>query len=281
MTRRPGRSTSSHIAFDLLMQAINKSYSLLQQFSKTSSSSQWHEVLTDINYSLATLDLMPLNIVSGTCPIKWLLQLPISHAIRQIIQDASTDKNYHKRRLPVMNGRVQFTGLEQTYPTDGRIFVRLINGVKLFYPGDQVLLYHFTNNSKPLATFTASSVTIDGHSMNVTIDLIEIAQKLSHNERYYLSYVSYGRNIANSDSFIISKPNCDELVELEAPMSEDDDEFIVIKSEKALFQDRIHHLAYENGILEYQNHSLAQRIQSLEEELAQYKSKLKRLQRRV
>ena len=263
------------------MKAINKSISLLNQFSKTSSSSQWHEMLTDINYSLATLDLMPLNIPTGTCPINWLLQLPISSAIRQIIQDAATDNLQHKQLVPVMNGRVQFTSLESSYPSDGRIFVKLINGVKCFSPGDQVTLSHLTNKSKPIATFTASGVNIDRYSLNASFDLMEIAHQLSDQDRYYLSYLSYGRVIANSDSFVITRPSCNDLVELEAPMSEDDEEFIVIKSEKALFQDRIHHLAYENGILEYQNHSLVQKIRSLEEELAQYKSKLKRIQRRV
>lgn len=260
------------------MGAINKSYSLLVQLTKTSSSSQWHEMLANFNYTLATLDLHPLNISSDTCPVSWLLQLPIANRIHQMIVDASANDRQLRPHtlLPVMSGRVTFASLESSYPTDGRIVVKLINGVKKFSTGDKVILSHITNNSQPLATFIASSVNIDRYTLDVAFDLISIAQQLSDSDRYYLSYISNGKLIANSDSFLIVRPQPHDLVEFEASLSESDDEFIVIKSEKALFQDRIQHLAYENGMLEFQNRALIQKIQSLEEELARFKSKSRR-----
>ena len=58
----------------------------------------------------------------------------------------------------------------------------------------------------------------------------------------------------------------------------DDEEFIVVKSEQALIQERLQSLVTNNGLLEFQCKSLAQRLQCVEEELSRVRAEKVRIE---
>ena len=237
----------------------------------SSSTYEWHELVSSFHFTLTTLGLNPLYATTNNY-LDWFAFLPTA-AVDQLPLDMSATCHGDGQGAAdtVIYDGVIFKSLEDSYPTDGEIVIQVINKLQNCMITDKVALFTITSETEPLATFDCSSGTIEANTVKLTLKLSSIAEKLPDDELYHLSYICNGKSFGSSTSFRIVRPNFEDFVEFKTQDASDDEEFIVIKSEKALFQERLNQLVSENGLLEFRNRSLNDRVKLLEDELNKFK----------
>lgn len=254
-----------------MSQSINLFYNKL--YNQMSPNSEIHEIISSFNYTLDTLGINPLNNCNNYSYLYNLFLFPITASTISHEVNMSTSFNDKAVCGGQLFDGVIFKSLEDSYPTDGKIVIEIINNIKHCLPDDEICLFNITSEHEPMMIIKCSDGKIDGNKVNITINLTSFAEKLPDDELYHLSYCSNGKSIGISTSFRILRPNLEDFVEYKTQdASDDDEEFIVIKSEKALFQERLNQLASENGLLEFRNRTLTDRIKILENELSNFKS---------
>ena len=177
----------------------------------------------------------------------------------------SQDHGAATRRSPVV-----FKNIEDSYPTDGEINFTIICENELA-SNDYIALHtigSYDENS-PIFKLTYRELRVhpDGHVAAAVIPVSSFATSLPDDGFYQLCYYSDSKLIDASTPIQIRRARAEDLLEAPAPESPEEDEFVVIKSDKALLQDRINILTRANEELEGETFTLKNYVRKLEKDL--------------
>ncbi|KAI1285763.1 Calcium-binding and coiled-coil domain-containing protein 2 [Halotydeus destructor] len=170
---------------------------------------------------------------------------------------------------------VRFLDVEQSYPTDGDIVCRyaIANEGHLNEDKDQIMLLEigWKMTSDAAIAVPCSKKAENGGSpqeRKVTFPSGLVAEKANNEEFYQFCYVTEGENVLGASvPFRVFRPNENDFIEVQNRTNNDEDDFIVVRSEQALLQERLQQLVTNNGLLEYTKRSLEQKVASLERDL--------------
>lgn len=177
----------------------------------------------------------------------------------------SNDHGATIRRSPVV-----FKYLEDSYPTDAEISFTIVCDNEL--QSDDYIALHTIGSSdedSPIFKLTYQELRVhpDGHVAAAVIPVSSFATSLPDHGFYQLCYYSRNIIIDASTPFQIRRALAEDLMEAPAPESPEEDEFVVIKSDKALLQDRINSLTRENEELQGESLTLKTYVRKLEREV--------------
>lgn len=166
---------------------------------------------------------------------------------------------------------VSFRSLESSYPTDGQIYVTIIKEFGAFDANDYIALHSigFSLDQDPIykLPYDQFKFEADGKQVEAVIPISLFATKLPDDQFYQLCYYSSNQLTSASNSFQICRARAEDLLEVPSKDEQEEDEFVVIKSDKALLQERINVLARTNQELTVENQALINQNRKLLEEL--------------
>lgn len=176
----------------------------------------------------------------------------------------------HDRGAILTRSPVVFKYIEDSYPTDGVINFTIVCEDEL-RPDDYIALHtvgSYDENS-PIFKLTYRELRVhhDSHVAAAVIPVSSFATSLPDDGYYQLCYYSNGKLIDASTPIQIRRARAEDLLEAPTPGSPEEDEFVVIKSDKALLQDRINTLTRTNEELESETFTLKNYVGKLEKDL--------------
>ena len=193
-----------------------------------------------------------------------------------------------------------FKDVSESYPTDGDIVIRYVNKSGQVESADDTIglfVIGWKKVSEAVATLRASDHVIEEGTgdKKLVMSSTLFCDKITDGQFYQLCYINYtckpykngseATVIGASCAFCIRRASSDDMVMVPARLTPtdgqedgnrndttDDEEFIVVKSEQALIQERLQSLVTNNGLLEFQCKSLVQKLQSVEQELSRVRA---------
>ncbi|CAG2112770.1 unnamed protein product [Medioppia subpectinata] len=180
--------------------------------------------------------------------------------------------------------KVIFNEISESYPTDADIECRFYIGDSVkASEGDRIGLFKvgWVYAREGLVFKNVSKCETDNEfgEKKVRFDASQLPK--SADEFFQFCYLTAGDDICGASTpFRFIRPHAEDLIQLTDNRNSDEEDFVVVRSQQALLQERLQQLVNENGVLEYSKRSLEQHMTSKSNEVSELRKMLVELEDR-
>lgn len=184
----------------------------------------------------------------------------------EFLEESDSDFIELNRMIEAEHAAVLFSGILESYPTDSEIDCHFVTKSITPQHGDRIGIFKMGFKSVDECIQWKDVSECDQSKFSACI-LSEDAS--SEGEFYQFCYIRADGEICGaSNPFRVYRPTEDDFVQLQnKPASNDEEDFVVIKSHQALLQERYSEVKSNNRRLELEKMTLTEKLNAMEDEL--------------